>query len=96
MCGLQLTELVAEVNMALNDYSNARVNFDFESMVLQHHACTGKLESCMTTLLAFVKDSLVKITPVSDVCSDNILFLYWLSPTMPPADPSHIVFRYVV
>lgn len=90
----QLDDLAAELTTSLDDYANAALSFDFESMVLQHHARTGKLESCISTLLTFVKDSLVKITPVSEVSSDNQILVIWLSASMPPAEPSHIVFRY--
>jgi hypothetical protein len=92
---MQLPELEYQVREALADTAIEDHRLDFKSVVLRHHAATGDLNRCIEVVLTFVREHLVKITPVTDVNDENRLHIYWLSATLPPANPSCVAFRWV-
>jgi hypothetical protein len=77
----------------LKAFATTSRSFNFRHLVLKHHASTGNLEGCLDTLLDFTRSSLVHVTPVTDVHDDNKLTVFWLSPSMPPANPTRVSFR---
>lgn len=85
-------EKVVRTSLAETLVSNLKL--DFRSLVLRHHAETGSLASCVEVVLGFIRDALVKITPVTEVNSENRLQVFWLSASLPPANPTRIAFRY--
>ena len=93
---MQLSELVQLIQEALKDFTATSRSFHFRHLVLQHHASTGNLEAALETILAFTRRSLVPVTPVTEVGDDNRLAVYWLSASMPPANPTHVSFRCAV
>lgn len=85
--------LEKEVRISLAESLLSSLKLDFRSLVLQHHAETGSLTSCVEVVLAFIRDALVKVTPVTEVSSENRLHVFWLSASLPPANPTKIAFR---
>jgi hypothetical protein len=90
---VQLPELVEQIQTALRSHAATARTFNFRHLVLQHHAATGSLEGCIDTVLSFTRRALVPITPVTEVSDDCRLQVYWLSASMPPANPTHVSFR---
>ena len=81
------------IEASLRDPAATCRSFNFKHLVLQHHAATGDLERSLHTLLAFTRHVLVPVTPVTDVHEDNRLNVYWLSASLPPANPTRVSFR---
>ena len=90
---LQMPALEKLVSTSLADSMLSTLKLDFRSLVLRHHAETGSLTHCVEVLLEFIRDALVKITPVTDVNSENKLHVFWLSASLPPTNPTRIAFR---
>lgn len=90
---MQLSSLVDAIEASLRDFDSTAKKFNFKHLVLQHHATTGNLEACLTSLLDFTRSVLVRVTPVTEVYDDNRLCVYWLSASLPPANPTRVAFR---
>lgn len=90
---LQMPALEKVVRTSLAETLVSNLKLDFRSLVLRHHAETGSLAKCVEVVLGFIRDALVKITPVTEVSSENRLHVFWLSASLPPANPTRIAFR---
>ena len=90
---MQLDVLAEELETSMRGMAATAHSFNFRHLVLQHHAATADLEQSLQTVLQLTQQHLVPITPVTEVSDENKLVLYWLSASMPPANPTHLSFR---